>query len=201
MSRDVNWMGWHERWTIEDNLPLPNEVTKIEKDTVFLEESTSVTTIPYLETDNFLEDIAVQLPNTKATENVCIYPAVRRQLDGTVLILQRSPRVNVKNNVADHTRSCVKFRSFVTLSLYMPHCSINVTLDENTTKNYDNNEDNSEYIFNAMLELDPGPGVPETYKALMKTKDLTWIASFDKGLDNFLEADPCLFVLLDLGGQ
>ena len=42
----------------------------------------------------------------------------------------------------------------------MPHGSINVALDENETKNYGVDEDNSECIFNAMLESDLGPEIP-----------------------------------------
>ena len=194
MSRDVKWMEWHGRQTAEDNLPLFDEVTKIEVDAVIYEEPTSVTTIPYLEPDNFLEDIAVQPPDTETTENTDTYPAARRRLDGTFPILRQSPRINVQNNVSDRTRSRVTIGNVVTPSSYVASRSINLVSDTNSTENCDVDDNNLEHIFNAMLESDPGPGVPKTYKELMKTKDPTWIASLNKELDNFLTRDAWEFL-------
>ena len=89
----------------------------------------------------------------------------------------------MSRTTSDRTRSRVTVANVVTPSSSIASCSINLVSDKNSTKHYDN--DNLEHIFNAMLESDPGPGVPKTYKELMKTKDPTWIASLNKELDNF----------------
>ena len=51
-----------------------------------------------------------------------------------------------------------------------------------------------EYIFNAMLQSDSGPGVPKNYKDLLNTNDPDWIRSLNNKLDNFLKRDAWEFI-------
>jgi hypothetical protein len=80
MSRDVKWMEWHGRQTAEDDLALFDEVTKIKEDSVILEQEPTSFTIPYAETDTFLEDISVPPLSTLPTPDPATVPTTTTRL-------------------------------------------------------------------------------------------------------------------------
>ena len=106
MSRDVKWMEWHGRQTAEDDLALFDEVTKIKEDSVILEQEPTSFTIPYAETDTFLEDISVPPLHTPPTPDPTTVPTTTtRRLEEPPFVPRRSPRINADAGIATRTRS------------------------------------------------------------------------------------------------
>ena len=115
----------------------------------------------------------------------------RRDLNTTTPILRRSTRTLERENqgIATRTRSRVNFDTTL-----RDHQSVNLIMESDIWDTDLTLESHKEYIFNVMLQSDPGLGVPKNYKDLLKTNDPDWIRSLNNELDNFLKRDAWEFI-------
>jgi hypothetical protein len=123
-------------------LALFNEVTKIKEDLAILEQESTTFTIPYAETDTFLEDILVPPPGTPPTLDPTTVPTTTTQrLKEPPFVPRRLPRINADTGIPTRTRSRVSFTTNpVTPSAENARRVIHAVSDANTVENYDVND-------------------------------------------------------------
>ena len=114
----------------------------------------------------------------------CTYSDCRQQkseMMATTIIHRLQIRVRLK-----HIQTGNGYQRYNLVQYVMHRYLLNLTLNSH-----------KEYTFNAMLQSDPGPGVPKNYNDLLKTNDLDWIWSLRNKLNNFLKQDAWEFISCD----
>ena len=171
MSRDVHeWMEWHGRITATDDLDLFTELEKLKTDSVILPASPD---IPILSDEDFPDNSAMPdlISRTSIAEDdpeepvpIDVAASAWRNLtsvfnEGAVTRSRARQDVSHRNDDTAEESKEVNLEEFVDYLL----------------------------VLNASLESDPKPGVPKSYKELIKSKDKMWWKSMHGKLGNFLK--------------